>query len=162
MPTKQELYKLLNESGVAHSVVEHAPVYTIEEMYALHLPEEERIAKNLFLREDKTQNHFLLTMPGGKKGNLKLLAQRLGVKKLTFGKAEALAELLQLEPGHVTPFGVLNDEAHVVTLVVDSAIAAGRVGVHPMENTATVYLAMDDVMRLAREHGCRVVVCETE
>ena len=55
---KQDIYSLLAEKGTEHRIFEHEAVYTIEGMMALGLPDSHRVAKNLFLRDDK--KHFFL------------------------------------------------------------------------------------------------------
>ena len=63
--------------------------------------------------------------------------------------------MLGLEPGSVTPLGALNDAGHRVEVVLDQELVdAGRVTVHPCDNTATVLLATTDLIGLLQKHGC--------
>ena len=65
-----------------------------------------------------------------------------------------LQRFLGLEKGSVTPLGVLNDRDHVVEVFLDSDLdTALPVGVHPLRNTATVFLPFSDLARLVRENG---------
>ena len=68
--------------------------------------------------------------------------------------------MLHLKPGHVTPLAVLNDESQSVTVVFETSLIGETVGVHPLENTATVFLAAGDVLACIRDHGNPVVLCE--
>ena len=61
---KQALYALLEERKIPYEAVEHQAVYTMEEMAALHLRGQERVLKNLFLRDDKKRNYYLVSMGG--------------------------------------------------------------------------------------------------
>ena len=63
-----------------------------------------------------------------------------------------------LTAGSVTPFGLLNesDSEHRVVLYLDCDLAGGLVGVHPNDNTATVWLKTDDLAAILRTHGCEV------
>ena len=58
-----------------------------------------------------------------------------------------------LTPGSVTPLGLLNDPEHRVRFYLDGAFAGNRIGVHPNDNTATVWMQADDLVRLVRENG---------
>lgn len=50
-------------------------------------------------------------------------------------------EKLGLEPGAVSPFGVVNNTEHDVVLCIDAEVLdAPRVGFHPNSNTATLVL----------------------
>ena len=158
--TKQELYTLLDRRKIAYETVEHPAVYTMEEMDALNLPGPDRVLKNLFLRDDKKRNYYLVSLPGWKQLDLKTLRQRLSSRPLSFAKPEELEQMLHLEPGHVTPLAALNDEERSVTVVFDAELVGKTVGVHPLENTATIFLAAGDVRACIRDHGNPVVLCE--
>lgn len=162
MLDKQATYAFLNESGVSFEACEHPAVHTIDEMYALDLPHKEQIVKNLFLRDDKKKNYYLVTIPGHKSANLKSLSERIPSRKLSFASEETLRTLLGLEKGQVTPLGVLNDGEKHVTVVFDESLRGQRVGIHPMENTATVFLAFEEVLRLVREHGNPTALCKID
>lgn len=62
---------------------------------------------------------------------------------------------LGLIPGAVTPLGLLNDPEHRVRFYLDTEFLGNRIGVHPCDNTAIVWLQAEDLMRLIREHGNR-------
>lgn len=59
---KEEIYAFLDECQIAYEDFEHPAVYTVEQADALNLPYPEAGAKNLFLRDDKKQNYYLLTV----------------------------------------------------------------------------------------------------
>ena len=58
-----------------------------------------------------------------------------------------------LIPGAVTPLGILNDADRQVHLYLDTEFSGNRIGIHPNDNTATVWMQADDLMKLIREHG---------
>ncbi len=74
--------------------------------------------------------------------------------------AEELLELMGLTPGAVTPLGLLHDPEHRVHLYLDAVFAGNKIGVHPNDNTATLWMQADDLVKLLREHGCAVDVVE--
>ena len=157
---KQAIYTLLNQAHIPYAVYEHLPVYTIADLDALHLPRAEQIVKNLFLRDDRKKNFYLVSMPGHRSINLKTLAERIPSRKLSFASEADLWEWLRLEKGHVTPLGILNNEQKDVIAVFDCALQGRQIGIHPMENTATIFLAFADVLKLVEEHGNPVVMCD--
>ena len=66
-----------------------------------------------------------------------------------------------LAPGAVTPLGALNDTERRVEVVLDQALVdAGRLTVHPCDNTATVLLATADLIALLHWHGHDVCVVD--
>ena len=90
------------------------------------------------------------------------LAKKYGTRALSFASENDLMQVLGLIPGAVTPLGLLNDAECKVQLYLDAAFfaAPGLIGVHPNDNTATVWLRADDLAALIREHGNPVHVTE--
>ena len=102
----------------------------------------------------------LLTVQGNKRVDLKTFRKAQQTRPLTFASSEELLDKLRLPPGAVTPLGLLNSDVHEVTAYFDEELltGSGLVGVHPNENTATVWLKTADLIQLLREHGCEVIV----
>ena len=84
---KEEVKVFLKEKGIPFRWVEHKAVYTIEEMEELGLEKMEETAKNLFLRDQKGKNHFLVVIRADKQANLKELGEKLGGVRLSIGGA---------------------------------------------------------------------------
>ncbi len=157
---KQETYQYLTDRGVRYEVTEHAAVFNMEQLDAVRLPYPDRDAKNLFVRDDKKRNYYLITVKGDKRVDLKEFRKTHGLRPLSFASPEDLMAIMGLIPGAVTPLGLLNDAERKVTLFLDSAFSGGLVGVHPNDNTATVWLHSEDLTRLIGEHGNTVCVVE--
>lgn len=77
-------------------------------------------------------------------------------------KTIRLRALLGLTPGSVTPPGVLNDTERRVHVFLDAAFLEppARIGVHPNDNTATVWLHTKDLIALIEEHGNALTITE--
>ena len=163
---QQQIYDYLQENSIWHEITEHKAVYNMAELAEVPCPYPEADAKNLFVRDDKKQNYYLITVKGEKRVNLKAFRKAQGTRNLRFASAEDLMERLGLIPGAVTPLGVLNDETRSVKVFLDQDFLQepGLVGVHPNENTATVWLKAEDLIRIIREHGNEVVTftCEEQ
>ena len=156
--TKQETYDLLRAEGIAFEITEHAAVYDMAGCAALALPYPEDDAKNLLVRDDKKRSYYLITVRGDKRVDLKAFRAAHGTRPLSFASAEDLLALLGLTPGSVTPLGLLHDTAHRVQLYLDESFLQppGRIGVHPNDNTATVWLRAEDLIALLRAYGTTV------
>ena len=158
---KNEVYALLNEKGVSYKAVEHKAVFTMEEMERAGINAHGCICKNLFLRDAKGRQHYLVTVPDERRVDLKWLSAALGTSKLSFASAERLDKYLNVPQGSVSPLGLLNDESCSVIFAADATLAALPViGVHPNDNTATVFLSFADLRRIIEEHGNPVVLMD--
>ncbi len=153
---KQEVMDYLKDQGVEYTVTEHAPVYTIEEMVEQKVPDMETVAKNLFVRDDKKRNYYLISVREDKRVNLKEFQEAHGTRRLSFASEGDLEKILSLTRGAVTPLGLLNDEQHIAQFYLDQDLTNGYISIHPNENTATVKMKTADLIRILKENGCEV------
>lgn len=153
---KSEIYQYLTQKGIAFEASEHKAVFNMEELNGAELPYPEQTAKNLFVRDDKKQNYYLITLKGEKRADLKAFRRQNDLRNLSFASEAELMEYMSLTAGSVTPFGLLNDPLHRVIFYLDSEFEGNMIGVHPNDNTATVWLCADDLAKLIREHGNEV------
>lgn len=151
MLQRADIERLLDEKGCSYSVAEHPAVFSIDELYDYDIPDRDRIAKNLFLRDDKKRAYYIISIEGSAKADLKELRSLLSSRPLSFASEEDLQKLLKLSKGEVTPFGALNDEEHKVVVRISTFFRGGIIGVHPNTNTATVFLNTDDLLRILRD-----------
>lgn len=157
---KLETYAYLDRHGVAYEVTEHRAVYNMADVADVELPHTKADAKNLFLRDDKRRNYYLVCLRAEKRLDLRTLRRSQGTRPLSFASPHELQERLGLTPGSVTPLGLLDAESRSIPLILDRGFAGELIGVHPNDNTATVWLQTDDLVRLVREHGNPVWVVE--
>ncbi len=151
---KEEVRMLLTKKGIFYEWIDHEAAFTIDDMIRMGLDKDLDVAKNLFLRDGKGENHYLIVVRSDKKVNLKEFGQTLGLSRLSFASEERLEKYLGLKKGAVTPLGVLNDTEKGVKVFFDQDFMdMQRIGVHPNDNTASVYLSVQDLLGLITEHG---------
>ena len=132
----------------------------MEDLAAMDLPYPDSDAKNLFVRDDKKRNYYLITVKGEKRVNLKEFRKAHGLRNLSFASPDDLMAIMGLIPGAVTPLGLLNAEEKKVIFYLDQELEDSLIGVHPNDNTATVWMQSKDLMMLLKEHGTEVHVVE--
>lgn len=151
---KQDIYNILKEMNIDYSVTEHKPVYTIEEMNDLGMENIDYVIKNLFIRDDKKKNYYLVLVQKDKTVNLNKLKETINSRRLSFASEEDLEKYLGLKKGAVSPLGIVNDENKFVKVIIDRDIKNLEfIGVHPMENTATVWINVEDLQKLIKSNG---------
>ncbi|HUU52523.1 MAG TPA: prolyl-tRNA synthetase associated domain-containing protein [Candidatus Heimdallarchaeota archaeon] len=150
----QKVYDILRELDISYSKHEHPPVYTVEEAEQHWENITGAHCKNLFLRNKKGKNHYLVLVEGGKRVDLKALTSRLGEDRLSFASPERMMRYLGLEPGAVSPFGLINDRENAVVVVIDQDLKeASHVNFHPNVNTATVGITFADFEKFLTHCG---------
>lgn len=155
---KADVYAYLNEKNINYEITEHKAVYNMSELSDVLLPHPDADAKNLFVRDDKKNNYYLITVKGDKRVNLKDFRRANLTRPLTFASPEDLMDIMGLIPGAVTPFGILNDSENKVSFFIDEEFfsGSGLIGVHPNDNTATVWLSANDLISIINEHSNEV------
>ena len=159
---KQQIYDYLKEKNIWHEVTEHKAVYNMEELSKIDVPYPEVEAKNLFIRDDKKRNYYLITVKGNKRVNLKEFKEKYNTRSLSFASENDLMSIMKLSPGSVTPLGLLNDKDLKVEFYIDKDFMNDShiIGVHPNDNTATVWLKVEELIEIVKEHGNQVIVVE--
>ena len=157
---KEEIYQYLTEQGIPYEITEHQAVFNMEELKSVELPYPEWDAKNLFVRDDKKRNYYLITVKGDKRIDLKELRKRHGLRALSFASADDLYAIIGLLPGSVTPLGILNDAEYQVHFYLDSEFSGNKIGVHPNDNRATVWMQANDLLELIQKHGNEAMFTE--
>lgn len=154
---KQEIYDLLKSKNIEFEVVEHPAVLGMEDFETLDIPNREIIGRNLFVRDQKKKFYYLITVKDDKKVDLREFADEYWTGKLSFASSEDLEKIMSLVPGSVSPLGALNDKDLKVTLYIDKDfLKDDKIGVHPCDNTATIWLKASELIKLVEEHGNEV------
>jgi Ala-tRNA(Pro) deacylase len=158
----QTLFDHLTRAEIAHHTLHHPPVFRVEDGAEIKARLAGGHTKNLFLKDAKDRL-WLITALGETRIDLKTLPGRIGSARLSFGSPALLGEVLGVEPGSVTPFALINDEARRVTLVLDAALMrADPLNFHPLINTATTQVSRDGFVAFLHSLGVTPLLVELE
>lgn len=159
---KEMIYDYLNKKNIWYELTEHEAVYTMDDLSKLDIPYPDSDAKNLFVCDDKKENYYLITVKNNKRINLKDFRKEYHTRPLSFASSDDLFTFLKLTPGAVTPFGLLNDSNLKVKFYLDKDFLEGShlIGVHPNDNTATVWLKVEDLINIIREHNHEIEIIQ--
>jgi Ala-tRNA(Pro) deacylase len=158
MKTRDDLFALFDQLGIAHRTAEHEAVFRVGEGEAIKAALPGGHTKNLFLKDAKDQL-WLVSALQDARIDLKGLPAAIGSARLSFGSAERLAAALGVTPGSVTAFALINDPAHRVRFVLDEGLAAADpVNFHPLVNTATTAISQADFRRFLAALGVQPLV----
>ena len=157
--TREELIRHLDGLGIETRTYEHPPLFTVADSEALRGDIPGGHTKNLFLK-DKKGRFFLLTVGEHAVIDLKTIHTRIGASgRVSFGNAEKLQELLGVQPGAVTIFGLINDRDTQVTAFLDADLMEhDPINAHPLTNDATTAIGRDDLLRFIESTGHEVQI----
>src|SRR3954462_5072366 len=119
--TRDALFAFLDAHAIAHSTLDHPPVFRVGEGDEIKAALPGGHTKNLFLKDAKGQL-WLISALQDTAIDLKRLPARIGSARLSFGSAERLLDALGVTPGSVTAFALINDPDHKVRFVADARL----------------------------------------
>lgn len=155
---RKKVIAALESMNIQYEIIEHPAVFTIDEIDKLNIDSNNEIVKNLFVRDDKKKRYFLIVLQKNKQVNLKEIRNEINCGRLSFASEEDLNRYLGLSKGSVSPFGILNDIDCRVEVVFDKNILSfERIGVHPNDNTATVWISPKDLEFIIKTHGNNIL-----
>jgi Ala-tRNA(Pro) deacylase len=151
---RSAVYAKLDALGIPYALYDHPPVFTAEDaaMYWANIPA--TAVKNLFLRNKKGDRHYLVILGIAKEADLRQLVEVIGDDRLSFGSPDRLMKHLGVTPGSVSAFGLINDTARAVRVIVDSDLKdAVRLIFHPNDNTASLTITGADFSKFLEQQG---------
>src|SRR5260221_9308941 len=101
-PQEKQVDEALAALGISFTRHEHPPVATVEEAEQHWAGIDATHCKNLFLRNQKGNRHYLVILTHSKMADLRKVADQIGDGKLSFGSPERLMTHIGLMPGSVS------------------------------------------------------------
>jgi Ala-tRNA(Pro) deacylase len=144
--SRHDLFAFLDRLGVAHTTLDHAPVFRVAEGAAIKAAMPGGHTKNLFLKDARGQI-WLVCALDSTAVDIKRLPGVIESGRLSFGSEALLLETLGVRPGSVTVFALINDRARRVRLVLDRALLErDPINFHPLFNDATTAISREGLM----------------
>ena len=154
-----EIIRMLEKNGFPYSIIEHKRLFSIAELDDIDADGKDAIVKNIVLCDDKKRSFFFLTVPPHMRVDLKALRKCLSSRPLSFLDENRLHEFLKIGKGEATPFALLNDEENLFSFILDRSLLDKMIGIHPNDNSKTVFLNSLSLLQMLRELGkdCLVI-----
>jgi Ala-tRNA(Pro) deacylase len=154
MRGQPELYTLLGKLEIQFEYHEHPPLATIDDARVHWENYNAGRCKNIFFRNHKGDRHYLVVLEHMRQLDIRDLEKRLRQGKLTFASGQRLKKYLGVEPGSVSPFGLINDpEKHVHLFIDETLKESERLTFHPNINTASLVISRADFLKFLEYTG---------
>jgi Ala-tRNA(Pro) deacylase len=154
MRGQKELYDLLESLDIRFDYHEHPPLATIEDAKIHWKDYNSGRCKNIFFRNHKGNRHYLVILEHLRQLDIHDLEKRLKQGKLSFASDQRLKKYLGVEPGSVSPFGLINDkEKHVHLFIDEKLYESDRLAFHPNVNTASLVVSKTDLLKFLTHTG---------
>ncbi|MBB1078471.1 prolyl-tRNA synthetase associated domain-containing protein [Limosilactobacillus sp. STM2_1] len=154
MGTYEQVIKKLDQLEIKYGMVDHPAAETTEEADKYIEGREGVRTKTMFLKGKK--KHFYLVILDDKKPmNFKEFEELTGAKRVSMARPDDLKEQLGSVAGVVSPFGLMNNEAHNVQVYFDKEMLDEDpiLTFHPNVNTHTIFIKTTDLMKFIKEQG---------
>ena len=96
MVDKKDIVKILESENIKFNLIEHEAVYTMDDIEKLNLGNYGTEVKNLFIRDEKGKNHFLIIAKEDTKIDMKELKNIINSSRLSFASEDRLKKYLNL------------------------------------------------------------------
>ena len=147
------LYKTLKSLNISYKKHSHEAVYTVKQAKKYYNVIPGTHCKNLFLRNKKGNQHYLVILEHDKDISIKEIGETLN-EKLSFASEKRLEKYLMLAPGSVSPFGLINDlDNHVIVLYDKRLENSKKINFHPNINTFTLTVSFKDFIKFLNNSG---------
>jgi Ala-tRNA(Pro) deacylase len=142
---KEKVLKVLDDLDIEYEIFSHPPLPTIEVALEYWKDIDATHCKNLFFRNHKGKKHYLVILKHVQKLAIHELEKRLKQGKLSLASDKRLKKYLDVQPGSVTPFGLINDEENHVHIFLDENLKeSDKISFHPNVNTFSLVLSYED------------------
>lgn len=156
-----KVVNILNHMGIEYTIITHKKVFTMDEIKSEGIDKENKMAKNLFLRNAKGDKHYLVCIKKDKQADLNKLKNELQSTRLSFASEKRLSDKLDLAKGEVSPFGIINNkESDVIVAFDKELLLLNEVGFHPNDNSATVFIKPVDIKRVIENNSNKILFIE--
>ncbi len=150
--SESDLIAFLTKLGIKTETVYHQPVHTVDDAKEMRGEISGGHCKCLFLR-DKKKRRSLIVMDENKQANLKSIAEKVAIGRLSFASSNSLMEILGVKPGSVTPFALINamNRYPDITIALDQEMLEKEyLNYHPMHNAATMTIKSSDLLKFVK------------
>ena len=141
-----DILEILDKLNIKYKKIEHKAVISVDDSDKIKYTIEGIICKTLFIT-DKKGNYYLYLLEGIKRANLKELSKILNTTHLSFASEEDLKNILKLERGNVTPFGIINNPNNNIKIILDTSLSGKKLLLHPNRNTASISIDFKDLIK---------------
>ena len=143
----KEVKNFLDNLNIKYDIVNHPAVFTADEADKYIEGMDGVPSKTMFLAGKKDKNFYLFVLNDTKRLDIKKLNNLIG-DKLHFGKENDLKQKMNLVPGMVSIFGLLNNKDHDIKVFIDKAITyENKITFHPNDNTTTMFISVNDMYK---------------
>ncbi len=147
----QTIVHKLSSANISYTILEHEPVYTLEQARKAcgNLPEQN--VKVLFAKAYKSKenfDYFLIVWAGNKQVDFQQIAASLGVKKVRLASPEEVQTELGIEIGALSPFGY---ESRYPIVFDRSLLEQRDLFINPGVHDKTIKLESKDLFALVEQ-----------
>ncbi len=149
----QNVIEILRKDNISYELIEHEPVYTMEQ--AQHvvgglMAEEVKVLLVRVYKSKKTFEHFLFIWSGDRKVDFKKIVGKISAKRIKLASPEEVKSTLGIDIGALTPFGY---ETSYPTVLDSTLLKQSKLHLNPGVHDKTIILHPNSLMRLLKRYA---------
>lgn len=148
---KEKILTHLDKLWIKYENFEHEPAFSCDDTKWIDVPWER--VKSLLLRNKKPDKFYMVVLPDNKQLDSNFLRKILNENKLSFASPERMQEKIWVQPGHVSPFALINNISKDVEVIFDNSLLNTLIWFHPWRNDNTTVLEISWVEKYLTDLG---------
>jgi Ala-tRNA(Pro) deacylase len=138
-----DIFNILKNLDIDYKLYQHKAVFTINDAIPELIYANGIVVKNLLLKN--SHGTYYLVLNDGEKADLKTIASNFKTGHLSFATNDELKWKLNLLPGSVSPFGLINNQEHDVIVLISKSLIDKSLVFHPNTNTKSLLISYSDL-----------------
>lgn len=142
---KHKVLDMLDSLMIEYQNFEHVPVFTCDEAKWVDIPWER--VKSLLLKNKKATNYYMVVLWDKKRLDVNKIREFFWDTKMSFVDSDSMMWLINVKPGSVSPYALINNEQKNIVVVFDAELVWKNVWLHPLQNDNTVVTSFENVVK---------------
>ena len=161
MDAYEQVQESLKKLGITFETVEHPLALTTEEADKYIIGIDGVRTKSMFLTNKKKTACYLVVLDDSKRLDMNRFKKIVDENRIKMASPELLMEKMNLTPGIVSIFGLLNNSSKDIQVYFDKSIMSEkRMSFHPNVNTKTIFISTSDMLKFIDKIGFKYSIID--
>lgn len=162
---ESKVIEVFNRLNIDYELIYHDKIYKSSDRVGKNIDfRGATCCKNLLVKEQSGINKgrlYLISLAINKKANLKEIANKLNIARLTFANEDELIENLGIKSGNASVLNIIEKPDTSVIFVIDSELLNyKKVAFHPNDNSMSIAFKPDNIEKIMKEYNAKFYFVE--
>lgn len=162
---KNKVIEAFNKLNIDYELIYHDKIYKSSDGVGKKIDfKGATCCKNLLVKEQSGINKgklYLISLAIDKKADLKEIANKLNIARLTFANEDELIENLGIRSGNASILNIIEKQDTFVTFIIDNNLLnCKKVAFHPNDNSMSIIFKPNNIEKILKEYNAKFYFVE--